>query len=104
MADARKHTPSRTGKKRRLRLWFLIVASFMGWAVYTSVQQLEARSETILALKALQDQVAAAEQRQAELEFEIERLGNPEYIKELARKNGLTMPGEQPIQVTESGD
>jgi len=76
----------------------------MGWAVYTSVQQLEARSETIKTLKALQDQVAAAEQRQAELESEIERLGNPEYIKELARKNGLTMPGEQPIQVTESGD
>jgi cell division protein DivIC len=104
VADARNHTSSRTGAKRRLRLWFLIVASFMGWAVYTSIQQLEARAETMEALRSLQEKVAAAEQRQAELEFEIERLGDPEYIKELARKNGLTMPGEQPIQVTESGD
>ena len=104
MADARNHTPARTGMKRRLRLWFLVVASFMGWAVYTSVQQLEARAETMQTLRSLQEKVAAAERRQAELEFEIERLGNPEYIKELARKNGLTMPGEQPIQVTESGD
>jgi len=104
VADARNHTPARTGMKRRLRLWFLVVASFMGWAVYTSVQQLEARAETMQTLRSLQEKVAAAERRQAELEFEIERLGNPEYIKELARKNGLTMPGEQPIQVTESGD
>lgn len=103
MADARNQTPSRTGIKRRLRIWFLIVASFMGWAVYTSVQQMEARAETMQALKALQEQVTAAEERQADLEFEIERLGNPEYIKELARKSGLTMPGEQPIQVTERG-
>jgi len=104
VADARQPTASRTGMKRRLRIWFLIVATFMGWAVYTSVQQLEARAETLQALKSLQEKVAAAEERQAELEFEIERLGNPEYIKELARKNGLTMPGEQPIQVTESGN
>lgn len=90
--------------KRRLRLWFMIVALFMGWAVYTSLQQLEARSETGRALQELQEKVAEAERRQAELEFEIERLGNPEYIKELARKNGLTVPGEQPIQVTESGE
>lgn len=103
MADARNHTASRTGMRRRLRIWFLIVASFMGWAVYTAIQQLEARAATMQALTELQEKVSAAEQRQAELEFEIERLGNPEYIKELARKNGLTMPGEQPIQVTESG-
>ncbi|OUM95533.1 MAG: septum formation initiator [Thermobacillus sp. ZCTH02-B1] len=104
MADARNYTSSRTGMKRRLRIWFLLVASFMGWAVYTSFQQLESRAETMRALDSLREKVAAAEQRQAELEFEIERLSDPEYIKELARKNGLAMPGEQPIQVTESGD
>lgn len=103
MADDRRTAPS-AGAKRRMRIWLAFVAVFMGWAIYTALQQMTDRAATGIELAAVQQKLDATEQRKAELEREIDRLGDPEYIMELARKNGLTLPGEQPIQATESGE
>ena len=96
--------PAPSGSKRRLRLWLAFVAVFMGWAIYTAAQQMTDRSATGIELAAAQQKLAESERRKAELEKEIDRLADPEYIKELARRNGMTLPGEQPIQVTEGGE
>jgi len=103
VADARRSAPA-AGSKRRLRLWLAFVAAFMGWAIYTAVQQMTDRAATGIELAAVQQKLSESEARKAELETEIDRLADPEYIMELARKNGMTLPGEQPIQATESGE
>lgn len=82
----------------------MFVTAFAGWAVYILVQQMTDRAAIGIELAAAQQKLADTEQRKAELEREIVRLADPEYIMELARKNGMTLPGEQPIQATESGD
>jgi len=77
----------------------------MAWALYTAANQLGQKRETELRFAAMEQKKAEAEQLSAELNRKIERLQDPEYIQEVARKDqGMIMPGEQPIQVTESGE
>ncbi|MFS0725055.1 FtsB family cell division protein [Paenibacillus sp. 1P07SE] len=89
------------GTKRRLKLWFIAVSLFMGWAVYTMVGQSGSQAETQSKLMAIEQQLEASEQKSAELQQKMERLNDAEYIQEIARKQyGLIKPGERPIQVT----
>jgi len=104
VANARKtaETTAYAGSRRRLRLWLAFVAIFMTWAIYTWFNQAAAHGDTGLKLAAAQQKLAESEAESEALQLQIERLGDPEYIKELARKEqGMIMPGEKPIQVTE---
>jgi cell division protein DivIC len=105
VANARKtaETTAYAGSRRRLRLWFAFVAIFMAWALYTWLNQMSVHGDTGVKLAAMQEKLAERAAESAALQLQIERLGDPEYIKELARKEqGMIMPGEKPIQVTES--
>lgn len=107
MANARetRNTTAHAGSKRRRKLWFVVVASFMAWAVYTLFNQHNSYAETEMRLAEIKRQLAESEAISASLQQQIERLSDPEYIQELARKEqGMIVPGEQPIQVTEKGD
>lgn len=74
----------------------------MTWAAYTWVSQMDVYGDTGLKLAAAQQKLDASEAESQALQLQIERLGDPEYIKEIARKEqGMIMPGEKPIQVTE---
>ena len=45
-----------------------------------------------------QEEIREAERRQRELELELERLDDPEYLEKLARRRlGLVRPGEELI-------
>jgi len=101
-ADA---TISRAGSKRRLRLWLAFIVVFMTWALYTVANQLQEQKATELRYAAVVQQKAEAEKLSAELSRKIERLQDPEYIQEVARRDqGMIMPGEQPIQTTDTGE
>ncbi|RXZ79287.1 septum formation initiator family protein [Paenibacillaceae bacterium] len=93
------------GAKRRLKLWFIIVALFMGWALYTMFNQAERRAETEQRLAAAKEQQELRVGESDELKKKLELLNDPEYIQELARKDyGMIMPGETPIQITRPND
>ncbi|EXX85044.1 septum formation initiator [Paenibacillus darwinianus] len=103
MANARqsRETTAHPGSKRRLKLWVAFIALFMAWAIYTLVLQMEHSGRTALQLAGVQDKLAEGEQENAKLQQAIDRLGDPEYIRELARKEqGMIVPGEKPIHVT----
>lgn len=95
---------SRAGTRRRLRLWLAFIAIFMTWALYTIIHQLDNQGETKLRLAAVQQKIADSTKANEDLSRQIDRLKDPEYIQEIARKEqGMILPGEQPIQVTDGG-
>lgn len=107
MANARgsKETTAHPGSKRRLKLWFAFIALFMAWAIYTWVVQMEDNARTALRLAGVQQKLAEGEKESARLQQQIDRLGDPEYIRELARKEqDMIVPGEKPIHVTEKAE
>ncbi|WP_245948205.1 septum formation initiator family protein [Paenibacillus sambharensis] len=103
-AQTSNRTTTHPGSKRRLKIWFAFVVLFMAWALYTLFSQMEQRGETEMKRLALQETLAEAEAESARLQKQVERLNDSEYIRELARKHGYILPGEQPIQVTEAGE
>jgi cell division protein DivIC len=92
------------GSKRRLRLWFVIIMLFMAWALYTFLNQMQNQGATEQRLAAIKQKIAEGEKVNGALEQKIERLNDPEYINDVARKEqGMIMPGEKQIQITEQG-
>jgi cell division protein DivIC len=95
---------SYAGSKRRLKLWLAVILLFMAWALYTVVNQYQKQGETELRLAAMEQKLDESKKNTADLHLKIERLKDPEYIHQIARKQGLIMPGEKPIQVTGQGE
>ncbi|MFD0717140.1 septum formation initiator family protein [Paenibacillus sp. GCM10027626] len=101
MAAANKQT-SYEGMKRRLKIWFFIVALFMGWALYTLYTQLDGHDQAERKLAEVQQKIEEATKQMSDLQLQIDRLNDPEYIQQLATKEqNMVRPGEKPIRVAE---
>lgn len=88
------------GSKRRLRLWFMFVTLFMGWALYTFAAQMNHQGQAESKLTAAKQKNAEANKRIADLNFELKRLNDPEYIGQKATQEfGMVKKGEKQIDV-----
>ena len=84
--------------KRRLKIWLFLIVLFIGWAVYTVINQMYQKdnlNEQLMSLEANRDAMA---QELQELENKVMLLNDPEYMSQLATKEqGLVKEGEQQI-------
>lgn len=88
------------GSKRRLRIWAMFITLFMCWAAYTFIGQLKEAKVTKVQLTEIKKQVDDSTLQSKQLQQQIDRLNDPEYIRQLATKEqGMVTPGEQQIQV-----
>jgi len=100
MATRTTSTPTSVGARRRLKLLLLVIVLFMSWATYTMLHQYHQQSERSAKLQEAKSKLAEAEAKTAALKLEVERLNDPEYIGQIARKDqGMMLPGERAIQV-----
>lgn len=108
MADrttAQKPNNSAQGARRRLRLWLLVVAAFLGWAGFTLFGQMEQAGAKQAQINELQKAKAETEKQHEKLKLEMTRLNDPEYIGQLARRDQhMYLPGETPYNVTEEAN
>ena len=87
------------GGRRRLTLWMCFMVLFVGWAGYTLINQSSQIAEINNELVKKEDTKAEIDQSVLQLEHEVNRLQDPEYIGQLARKEyGLYRPEETPIR------
>jgi len=97
-------TTTRTpiGVRRRLKLLLIVMVMFLSWAAYTYANQYSQLSDRRAELQEANERLAEAIARNEALQLEINRLNDPEYIGQIARKEqGMGLPGEQPIQIKE---
>lgn len=88
------------GSKRRVKLWMMFIVLFMCWAAYTFLGQLKQHDATQLRLTTVQKQLEETTQQTQQLQQQIDRLNDPEYIEQLATKDqGMVKKGVQQIQV-----
>lgn len=93
-------TPTVTGARRRLKLLLFVVALFMCWALYIFVTQYGQISARSSQLNEVNKKLADAETKSIQLQQQVVRLNDPEYISQIARKEqGLGIPGEIPINI-----
>lgn len=93
-------TSAFVGMRRRLKLLLIVVVLFMGWASYTLFMQYHQASERTGQLREVKGKLSEIQLKNASLQQEIDRLNDPEYIGQIARKEqGMGLPGEKPIQV-----
>ncbi|AZN38921.1 FtsB family cell division protein [Paenibacillus albus] len=89
---------SYAGTKRRLRIWFIFVALFMGWALYTLLTQLVRQGDAETKLASATKQIEEAQKQVKDLKLQVTRLSDKEYIGQLATKEqGMVGKGEKQI-------
>ncbi|MEK0317717.1 FtsB family cell division protein [Cohnella sp. 56] len=93
------NTSASVGLKRRLKLLLLLVVLFMSWAIYTLIVQQSHASDRSTQLNHARTKLSETEQKNQALKQEIARLNDDEYIGQIARQQGMTLPGEQSIQL-----
>lgn len=87
------------GVRRRLTLWMTFMVFFMGWAGYTLLAQSSQIADKSDQLSEKKAKNAEVEKSLVNLQYEVNRLQDPEYIGQLARKEfGLYKPEETPIR------
>ncbi|MBB3114124.1 cell division protein DivIC [Paenibacillus phyllosphaerae] len=103
MATARTgKSTAQAGTKRRLRIWLLFVVMFMLWASYTLFAQLDSQREAESKLDEVQLKIQVATKQMEDLKLQIDRLNDPEYIQQVARRDqNMIKPGEKSIVVGE---
>lgn len=74
------------GKKRRMKLVLILLMVFIAWAVYTWYLQHGVLQEKHTMLEEGKKQAAILENKHKDLQFEVNRLHDKEYLAELARK------------------
>ncbi|WP_106769537.1 FtsB family cell division protein [Paenibacillus faecalis] len=101
-AEQSKQAPQKTVKNkgaiRRRRIYMTMMTLFLIWAgssLWTQNVQIQNQSATLAEKRSEQK---AVEEVWNELSIEVERLQDPEYIGQIARKKfGLYPPNEVPI-------
>ncbi|MDQ0050778.1 cell division protein DivIC [Paenibacillus polymyxa] len=89
---------SNAGGRRRIMIWLLSLAAFGSWAIFTFFSQGMIMADRNEQLIQKEKQKQAATQTERQLQTEVNRLKDPEYIGEIARsKYGLYKPEETPI-------
>ncbi|MFM9281721.1 FtsB family cell division protein [Paenibacillus jiagnxiensis] len=97
-SSASSSSNPQAGGRRRVMIWLIVVLLFAIWAIITFFTQAFSMAEQnkVLAQKEKERQAADASHKQ--LQYEVNRLQDPEYIGEMARsKYGLYLPEETPI-------
>ncbi|RAP73295.1 FtsB family cell division protein [Paenibacillus montanisoli] len=88
------------GTKRRLKIWFVFIVLFMGWALYTLLMQMSRQGEAEIKLANASQKIDAAAKQVEELKLQVARLSDQEYIGQLAAKEqGMVRKGEKRIEV-----
>ena len=96
-------TLAATGARRRLKLLMIVMIIFLSWAAYTLADQYGQLSERRSELREADRRLTDARGKNEALQLEIDRLNDPEYIGQIARKEqGMGLPGERPIQIEKS--
>lgn len=96
-------TQAATGARRRLKLLLIVMVMFLSWAAYTLANQYSQLSDRRAELQEADKRLADARTKNESLQMEIDRLNDPEYIGQIARKEqGMGLPGELPIQIEKS--
>lgn len=91
-----------TGVRRRLKLLLIVMVMFLSWAAYTYANQYSQLSDRRSQLQEANERLAEIKAKNEALQLEINRLNDPEYIGQIARKEqGMGLPGELPIQIKE---
>ena len=81
--------------RRRLAIWFNVCTIFASWAAIQLLQQTEKIAEKQSELEQAQMKLHQTTEMKQELQAKIERLHDPEYVDELARKEYyMTREGE----------
>ncbi|WP_127534128.1 FtsB family cell division protein [Paenibacillus kobensis] len=103
MANERRQSgqPAASGSKRRMRFYFAGIVIFSCWALYALINQEHRLNIESGRLAEAKEKKAATEQQISSVKQEIERLRDPEYIGQLANKQGMIREGEKVIEVTE---
>ncbi|ANE45983.1 hypothetical protein SY83_06450 [Paenibacillus swuensis] len=92
---------SNKGVRRRLRLYLFVLVCFMGWAGSILIGQTSKVNETHSQLQSLLKKQEEIKVQSEELNLQLKRLNDPEYIGQIARKDlGMSLPGETSIRVT----
>ncbi|OWA33195.1 hypothetical protein B9G55_23040 [Saccharibacillus sp. O16] len=90
--------------KKRLRLWAVLMIVLFGWAGYTVFNQSGLIASKASQLEASSQVKAKSQSKLNDVQTEIKRLQDPEYILEIARKEyNMYKPEEIPIKVTGEG-
>lgn len=90
------------GNEAAAQAWFIVVALFMGWALYTLFSQLDRQGQAELKLADAQQKIAQATKQMEDLKQQVARLNDKEYIGQLATKElGMVQKGETQIQVVD---
>ncbi|MGF7049709.1 cell division protein DivIC [Paenibacillus sp. DS2015] len=98
-SQTKQQSTKYAGARRRLTLWMTFMVFFMGWAAYTLLTQNSQIADKSDQLSEQQAKTAAVEKSLTDLQYEVNRLQDPEYIGQLARKEfGLYKPEETPIR------
>jgi cell division protein DivIC len=96
-------TPPSVGARRRLKLLLAVMVIFMSWAVYTLFAQFGQISSRHDQLRQMNGKLTDAQKKSAALQDQINKLNDPEYIGQIARKEqGMGLPGEKPIHIEKS--
>lgn len=96
-------TAPATGARRRLKLLMIVMVMFVSWAAYTYANQYGQLSNRQAELRDAGIKLSDAQSKNETLQQEIDRLKDPEYIGQIARKEqGMGLPGEQSIQIEKS--
>ncbi|WP_127571149.1 FtsB family cell division protein [Paenibacillus xylaniclasticus] len=103
MANERRQSgqSAASGTKRRMRFYIAGIVIFSCWALYALINQEHRLNVESGRLSEAKSEKAATERQIANLKQEIERLHDPEYIGQLANKQGMVREGEKVIEVTE---
>lgn len=101
-ADSHKQAPQQKtinkGARRRKRIYLTMMALFLVWAGSTLFSLNDRIYNQNEKLAERQKEYTAVNQSLAELQHEVERLEDPEYIGQIARRKfGLYLPNETPI-------
>lgn len=92
-------TPAVAGARRRLKLLLFVVVLFLSWAGYVLIVQSGQIDDRASQLEEVNLKLTDAQAKNEELQLQIARLNDDEYIGQLARKeHGLGLPGEVPIK------
>jgi len=75
------------GKKRRIRLFLLLLLGFLAWSGYTFYDQQSLAQEKEEQLAETEQKLAEIQQLNANYKREIERLQDPEYIEQRIYKD-----------------
>ncbi|MFC4303150.1 FtsB family cell division protein [Cohnella boryungensis] len=91
--------PAAAGARRRLKLLLFVIVLFMSWAVYVLISQYAQINDRSGQLEEANRNLSDAQAKNDELELQIARLNDDEYIGQIARKEyGLGLPGEVRIE------